>query len=161
MMMFGMGWRYDCNCAILNKLYLASGTKINKTLAMDFIGNNGYIYMLVPMDNLYVPKDLSPVFLPTDISHFRLFKKTVRALFMWKEFLCDMIKTLKRALVVKQLENDVYDMVRWPDTYDDQTESDLPSPPMFFSTSKQIVYYSLPHATSIRSLVAMKPCPYI
>ncbi|CAO3601275.1 unnamed protein product [Absidia cylindrospora] len=122
------------NCAILSKLYLESGAEVNQLMAMDFVGMNGYLYLLQFKNGLFVPSVLSKIFLPTDISHLGLFKESVKALFMWKEFLADVVKKLKKKILVKQLEKNLDDMVYGPSSH---CTEQIPSPPLVFFTPKQ------------------------
>ncbi|RCH80029.1 hypothetical protein CU098_003805, partial [Rhizopus stolonifer] len=91
------------NCSILNELFIRSNGKVNKLVAINFIGATGYMYCLTLKDNVYIANTISTLLLPTDITHLESFKKTVRVLFKWKDFLGETIYTLKKCMVDQQL----------------------------------------------------------
>ncbi|KAG1451944.1 hypothetical protein G6F56_007952 [Rhizopus delemar] len=98
------------NCSILNELFIRSNGKVNKLVAINFIANT-----------------ISTLLLPTDITHLESFKKTVRVLFKWKDFLGETIYTLKKCMVDQQLSGVVRSST--PD-------SDIPVTPSVFFTLK-------------------------
>ncbi|CAO3681609.1 unnamed protein product [Rhizopus stolonifer] len=96
---------FRSNCSILNGLFIQSNGNVNKLVAIDFIGTTGYMYCLTLQDNVYVANTISTLLLPTDITHLESFKKTVRVLFKWKDFLSETIYTLKACMVGQQLSS--------------------------------------------------------
>ncbi|ORE10882.1 hypothetical protein BCV72DRAFT_220652 [Rhizopus microsporus var. microsporus] len=60
---------------------------ISELLAMDFIGNVGYLYMLkLTEDGIYVASLLSKLIVPKDLSNLDMFKQTLDYLFKTKVF---------------------------------------------------------------------------
>ncbi|CAO3654361.1 unnamed protein product [Cunninghamella echinulata] len=65
-------------------------------MAMDWIGNVGYIYFLEMLDNgIIVAKLFDKVIIPTDVSHLSGFKNTLNVLFSFKTFIMDLCFKLK------------------------------------------------------------------
>ncbi|KAF7726722.1 hypothetical protein EC973_008496 [Apophysomyces ossiformis] len=114
------------NCAVLSKLHISSHGKINKVMAADVVGTTGYIYLLELRKDIYVATVIETMFLPADLSHLALFKKTIHALFIWKDFLAELVDSMKVALVQEDLDN----MVRTP------TSEPCDPPPKLFFTPK-------------------------
>ncbi|KAI7864749.1 hypothetical protein BDF14DRAFT_1997568 [Spinellus fusiger] len=73
------------NAAILNHLNSHCSTDISELLAMDFIGNVGYLYMLkLTEDGVYVASLLSKLIVPKDLSNLDMFKQTLDYLLKMK-----------------------------------------------------------------------------
>ncbi|KAI9486865.1 MAG: hypothetical protein EXX96DRAFT_466650, partial [Benjaminiella poitrasii] len=75
---------FRSNCSILNGLFIRSSGKVNKLVAVDFIDTTGYMYCLELKDNVYVANTISTLLLPTNVTHLKSLKKTVKVLFKWK-----------------------------------------------------------------------------
>lgn len=118
---------FRSNCSILNGLFIRSSGKINKLVAIDFIGTTGYMYCLTLKVNVYVANTISTLLLPTDITHLESFKKTVGVLFKWKDFLRETVYTLKACMVDQQLSGVIRSST--PD-------SNIPATPSVFFTPK-------------------------
>ncbi|ORZ09570.1 hypothetical protein BCR42DRAFT_423677 [Absidia repens] len=116
------------NCAILNDLYLTTDGKISSLMAMDFIGTSGYLYSLHLTKNVYVASTVCPMILPTDFSHLSLLKDTIKFLFVWKDFLADVIKGTKISMKKEEMNS----RARLNST----PTCLLPSPPLVFYTPK-------------------------
>ncbi|CAO3631378.1 unnamed protein product [Mucor hiemalis] len=63
------------NCLILNTLFVRLGGEVNQVVAVNSLGTHEYIYCLTLKDDLCIATSISTLILPTDISHFKPFKK--------------------------------------------------------------------------------------
>ncbi|CAO3591457.1 unnamed protein product [Absidia cylindrospora] len=79
------------NCAILNKLYVTSRGKVNKIMAADIVGNYGYLYVLELKKNIYVASLFQTISFHPTSPNFNHFKDTIKALFIWRDYLADLI----------------------------------------------------------------------
>ncbi|KAI8342834.1 hypothetical protein BC941DRAFT_466501 [Chlamydoabsidia padenii] len=122
------------NCTILNKVHLISDSKITNLMAMNFIGSTtGYLYQLEFKNNVYISSLLSALILPTSINQMGQFKETIKALFMFKNFLADMISDVKRDLDKQQIKNNFNAMVRSPLSQQNNNKNTSSSPSIFFT----------------------------
>ncbi|KAG2224576.1 hypothetical protein INT45_003716 [Circinella minor] len=74
-----------------------SGGSINKLMAMDMTGTIGYLYLLEFKNGTYVASVINSIILTQESSELELFKVTVETLFIWRNFLDDLAKTMKRS----------------------------------------------------------------
>ncbi|KAI8089196.1 uncharacterized protein BX664DRAFT_358771 [Halteromyces radiatus] len=123
------------NCTILNKLQIISDSKITKLMAMDFVGTTGYLYQLEFKNNMYIPSLLSELILPTNINQMDQFKDTIKALFMFKNFLADVTSDVKRHLDRQQFKRNFHAMVR-PLLSEHNNKKNTSSFPAIFFTPK-------------------------
>ncbi|CDH53187.1 predicted protein [Lichtheimia corymbifera JMRC:FSU:9682] len=92
-----INWPYPVLCPLppLLKSWLArewlhpqsspcSEQKIPGVLAMDWIGNIGYLYCLADQNGLYVAKSIDVLNIPTSVSGMTQFKNTLRLVFAYK-----------------------------------------------------------------------------
>ncbi|CDH60923.1 hypothetical protein RO3G_01221 [Lichtheimia corymbifera JMRC:FSU:9682] len=108
------------NCAILNKLHIMTHTEISQVMAVEFVGSVGYLYLLQLKNALYVPSVLYRLHLPSQIEHLPEFLNTIKALFLWKEFVESMVKKLRTCTLPQQLDKELGSSLRYkqqPDTF--------------------------------------------
>ncbi|ORZ07120.1 hypothetical protein BCR42DRAFT_442830 [Absidia repens] len=74
-------------------------------MAIDFIGDCGYLYQLQITNDSYVASIVSSLILPVDFSDLDLFKNTIKYLFVWKSFLRETILDLKKAMRTTEADN--------------------------------------------------------
>ncbi|KAI9484684.1 hypothetical protein BDB00DRAFT_115527 [Zychaea mexicana] len=56
-------------------------------VAMDWIGNSGYLYMLANVDGIYFAKKISVMRLPQSLNDISSFKPTLQAFFRYQRFM--------------------------------------------------------------------------
>ncbi|CDH52178.1 predicted protein [Lichtheimia corymbifera JMRC:FSU:9682] len=58
----------------------------------------GYIYLQTLKMDVYIPTLIDAIFLPSEFCQLKLFRKTLYALFIWKNFITELIATVKVSL---------------------------------------------------------------
>ncbi|KAI9300945.1 hypothetical protein BJ944DRAFT_187530 [Cunninghamella echinulata] len=100
------------NASILSNLMSRYGKEFNTIMAMDWIGNVGYIYFLEMLDNgIIVAKVFDKVIIPTDVSHLSDFKDTLNALFSFKTFIVDLCFKLKKKSQEIEFNNKLFNII--------------------------------------------------
>lgn len=118
---------FRSNCSILNEIFIKSNRRIDKLVAIDFLGAKGYMYCPSLKDNVSIANTISTLLMPTDITHMKSFKKTLTALFKRRDFMNNSIFTLKKF----KAEQELSDVIR-----SSTSDSAVTLTPLLFFTPK-------------------------
>jgi hypothetical protein len=72
------------NATIINKNQSVYCSTFNQSVAMDFIGLSGYIYLLEKLNDVFVAKTIGLLIFPKEFDTFSMFKNTLNYLFILK-----------------------------------------------------------------------------
>ncbi|ORZ02533.1 hypothetical protein BCR43DRAFT_481690 [Syncephalastrum racemosum] len=87
------------NAGLLRHVLYPLDHQLDKTVAIDFIGTTGYIYVLrLVNDDFFIAKPVSPLIYPKEPQNFHLFQDTLKGLFFFKYTLQTTAKSAKKAL---------------------------------------------------------------
>ncbi|ORX48312.1 hypothetical protein DM01DRAFT_1338777 [Hesseltinella vesiculosa] len=92
------------NAATLDHLALHFSSNLNKSLAMDFVGNHGYLYQLEKLDGFFVASLVATLVIPVDLPNLVQFKETLLTLFKLKEFMVDQGRELKSIIANQEVQ---------------------------------------------------------
>ncbi|ORZ04107.1 hypothetical protein BCR42DRAFT_199860 [Absidia repens] len=108
------------NCAILSHLQsLKYPSKVPFTVAMDWLGTVGYMYILVDVEGTFVARNIGQVIMPRTLLNLKEFKRTLDLLFALKRFLVDLGYQMECAL--QKCESD--DQLRQVNFLDDDNDT--------------------------------------
>lgn len=71
------------------------GLQGKRYLITSIVGTTGYIYLLTLKTDVYIPTLIDAIFLPSEFCQLKLFRKTLYALFIWKNFITELIATVR------------------------------------------------------------------
>lgn len=97
------------NACILSTLRSLYGSQFKDVLAMDWIGNVGYLYRIEKDDQVFIASQIDSLIIPENVETFGLFKNILKNLFKLKYFMTDTSALLKQELckieINKKLKN--------------------------------------------------------
>ncbi|KAG1449079.1 hypothetical protein G6F56_008756 [Rhizopus delemar] len=86
------------NACILSTLRSLYGSQFKDALAMDWIGNVGYLYRIEKDDQEFIASQIDSLIIPENVETFGSFKNTLKNLFKLKYFMTDTSALLKQRL---------------------------------------------------------------
>lgn len=89
------------NVCILSLLRSVYGNQFNTVLAMDWIGNIGYLYKITKVDKVFVANQIDKLMIPENIETFGMLKDTLNNLFKLKYFMTNMCSLLQKEMSSK------------------------------------------------------------
>ncbi|KAI9251667.1 hypothetical protein EDC94DRAFT_697633 [Helicostylum pulchrum] len=89
------------NVCILSLLRSVYGNQFNTVLAMDWIGNIGYLYKITKVDKVFVANQIDKLMIPENIETFGMLKDTLNNLFRLKYFMTNMCSLLQKEMSSK------------------------------------------------------------
>ncbi|CAO3626931.1 unnamed protein product [Cunninghamella blakesleeana] len=118
------------NASILLNLISEYGVEFNKLMAMDWIGNIGYLYMLEKTDaGIIIARLINTLMIPTDISNLGSFKTTLCHLFSFKDFITDICNKINKRSMDIEVNKKLFNITHRNSIHHDMQQ---PNPSIFF-----------------------------
>jgi hypothetical protein len=100
------------NTCILSTLRSLYGSQFKDVLAMDWVGNVGYLYRIEKGDQVFIASQIDSLIIPENVETFGLFKNTLKNLFKLKYFMTDKSVLLKQELCKIEMKNKLTNIAR-------------------------------------------------
>ncbi|KAG1137175.1 hypothetical protein G6F37_011420 [Rhizopus arrhizus] len=100
------------NACILSTLHSLYGSQFKDVLAMDWIGNVGYLYRIEKDDQVFIASQIDSLIIPENVETFGLFKNTLKNLFKLKYFMTDTSALLKQELCKIEIKTKLTNIAR-------------------------------------------------
>ncbi|ORZ02528.1 hypothetical protein BCR43DRAFT_12559 [Syncephalastrum racemosum] len=94
------------NAGVVRHVLYPLDHKLDKTVAIDFIGTTGYLYLLrLVNDDFFIAKPVSQLLYPREHHHMQLFLDTIRSFFLLRGFLLSSDKLIRKGLYQQGIKN--------------------------------------------------------
>ncbi|KAI8329384.1 hypothetical protein BC941DRAFT_443008 [Chlamydoabsidia padenii] len=121
------------NCAVLSHLQsLKHPSKVPFTVAMDWLGTAGYMYILVDVEGIYVARKIGQLIMPRTLLDLEEFKRTLDLLFAFKRFLVNLGYQMDCALQRRETADQLREVI-FLDDDDDNPETNPKQRMVFFT----------------------------